>query len=169
MTGPVPTPQLDILVDSPAYFRIGMLGNVVVVGWRGPMDNAAIAQLGLVAHERKERAGAVRHSYIHLMTERVQLPDANTRNEIAKLLPALTDHTGVVVVVLDGSGFWVSALRGFLTGVRVVAPRAFDIRAESALENVLSWFPAEHLKRTGINISREQLEQLVLEAKSWQK
>jgi hypothetical protein len=169
MTGPLPTPQLDILVDSPAYFRIGLLGNVVVVSWRGPMDGAAIAQLGQVAHDLKERAGPVRHSYIHLMTERVQLPDASARNEIGKLLPSLTEHVGVVVVVLDGSGFWVSALRGFLTGVRVLAPRNFDIRAEAALDNVLSWFPAEHLKRTGVNISREQLDQLVLEAKSWQR
>lgn len=166
MTGPL---QLEILVDSPVYFRIGVLGNMVAVGWRGAMDDAAVAQLGQVAHDLKERAGPVRHSYIHLMTERVQLPDANTRNAIAKVLPGLTEHVGVVVVVLDGSGFWVSALRGFLTGVRVLAPRNFDIRAESSLENVLSWLPAEHEKRTGVAFSREQLEQLVLEAKTWQK
>jgi hypothetical protein len=169
MTDSLPTPQLDILVDSPAYFRIGLLGNVVVVSWRGPIDVAAVAQFGQVAHDLKERAGPVRHSYIHLMTERVQLPDSSARNEVGKLLPSLTEHVGVVVVVLDGSGFWVSALRGFVTGVRVLAPRNFDIRAESSLENMLSWFPAEHLKRTGVNISREQLDQLVLEAKTWQK
>ena len=169
MTDPLPTLQIEILVDSPASFRIGLLGNVVAVSWRGPMNDAAVEQLGRVAIDLKESAGPVRHSYVHLMTERVQLPDANTRNEIAKILPALTEHVSVVVVLLEGSGFWSSALRGFLTGVRVLAPRNFDIRAESSITNVLSWFPAEHEKRSGVAFSREQLEYLLLEAKSWQK
>ena len=160
--------QIELLIDLPAHFRMGLLSNVVACGWRGPIDDTAVAQLGHVANNMKERAGPVRHSYLHLMTERVQLPNARARNEIAKLLPGLTEHVGVVVVVLEGSGFWSSALRGFLTGVRVLAPRTFDLRAESSIENVLSWFPAEHQKRTGVVVSREQIEYLALEAKSWQ-
>jgi hypothetical protein len=49
---------------------------------------------------------------------------------------------------------------------RCAVLRTTYVRAESALENLLSWFPAEHLKRTGVNISHEQLDQPVLEAKS---
>lgn len=152
----------------PGHFTLGVFSNVAVCGWRGAITPAAVVRIGEIAFSLKERAGPVRHSYVHMMTERVQLPDANTRHEIAKLMPELVDLVTMIVVVLDGSGFWSSALRSFITGVRVLAPRNFDIRAESSIENVLSWFPSEHLKRSGVTVTREQLEYLMREAKAWQ-
>lgn len=168
MTGPLPSPHIEVLLDLPASFRMGLLGNIVACAWRGPITVEAVEQIGQVARSLQERAGPVRHTYLHLMSERVQLPDASVRNEIALLLPELVDHVSLIVVVLEGSGFWSSAIRGFLTGVRVLAPRTFDIRVESSIENVLTWFPAEHQKRSGVAISREQLEYLLHEVKSWQ-
>jgi hypothetical protein len=169
MTGPLPKLQLETLVDSPAFFRIGAFGNVVVCGWRGPLNAESFAEWAQMARSLMERVGPVRVSFLHLMTERVNLPDAATRSEIAKFLPELAQVVALSAVLLDGSGFWSSALRGFLTGLSVVAPRNFEIRAESSAESLLQWFPAEHQKRTGVFIAREQVEYLLHEAKSWQK
>jgi hypothetical protein len=122
-----------------------------------------------MVRDLKQRSGPVRHSYLHLMTERVQLPAAIIRGETAKLMSELTEHVACAAVLIDGSGFWSSAFRGFLTGLRVLAPRTFDIRAESSIDKLLEWFPREHLKRSGVVITREQLEYLLNEATAWQQ
>ncbi|MET0592911.1 MAG: hypothetical protein ABW133_09445, partial [Polyangiaceae bacterium] len=58
-------------------------------------------------------------------------------------------HFGAVSIVIHGSGFVASAVRSFLTGLRLVAPRSFDFRLHSRTFEVLKWFPAAHENRTG--------------------
>ena len=44
---------------------------------------------------------------------------------------------GAVAVVIGGSGFLASAVRSFLTGLRLVSPRTFDFRLHGKTSEIL--------------------------------
>ena len=71
------------------------------------------------------------------------------------------DHFGAVAVVICGSGFVASAVRSFLTGLRLVAPSTFDFRLHGKTFEVLKWFPAAHFSRTGQTVDTIRLSRVL--------
>jgi hypothetical protein len=67
------------------------------------------------------------------------------------------DQIGCVAVVLGGGGFWASALQSFITGMRLVAPRSYDLRVHEHTDEVASWLPAVHHKRTNVMVDPHEL------------
>ena len=72
-----------------------------------------------------------------------------------------------VAVIIDGSGFWASALRGFITGLQVLAPGTLDLHAHASIDQVLAWLPTEHHKRTGVQLDVKPIALLLRAGKSW--
>jgi hypothetical protein len=78
-----------------------------------------------------------------------------------KIMKDNAPFVGCLAVILGGTGFWVSAMRSVVTGLRAVAPRVLDLRVHGKFEELLEWFPAEHLKRTGVNIDLDAFKRML--------
>jgi hypothetical protein len=153
--------------EAPNVFRIGLLGNVAVTVWLGRLDRAAAQVFARVTTQALDMLQGARGSSVQMINDRVQLPDADTRDVLVQLMRDSAPRTACVSIIIDGRGFWASAVRGFVTSLGVLAPRSFDIHAHTSSAEVIAWLPAEHHKRTGVTIVPEQLEQLLLVGKGW--
>jgi hypothetical protein len=72
-------------------------------------------------------------------------------------------------VIVSGSGFWASAVRGIVTSVQVVAPHSIDLRVHANSAELLSWFPREHELQTGVAIQAAELQRELEQTEAWQR
>ena len=96
-------------------------------------------------------------STIHLVADGAALPTAEVRAHLVSAMKKNADVLACVAVVVGGTGFWTSALRSFVTGLRWLAPRSFDFRMCSSNEEVAKWLPDVHARRTGIELDARRL------------
>jgi hypothetical protein len=96
-------------------------------------------------------------SYVHLVPNRLELPDPAARSALLDLTRDYGARTACVAVVVGGMGFWASAIRGFVTGIRVVAPRSIEFRMHAEIAELVEWFPDEHQRRTGVRLEPSEL------------
>jgi hypothetical protein len=89
------------------------------------------------------------------------LPAPDVRAHFVDALKKNAENLACVAVVVAGTGFWTSALRSFVTGLRWLAPRSFEFRMDSTVEDVAKWLPAEHATRTGVELDRRRLVQVI--------
>ena len=167
MAGPRLSDPIVIVGEMPLAFRIGMLGPVVVTCWFGPADAAAARGLARVTNDVIARQQGQRFSNVHLIDRRVRIPDAETRAVLVQLAHDTAAHIACVGVIIEGEGFWASAVRGVITGLRAITPRSAHIHAYASIAQIVDWLPSEHEKRTGVPIDRGQVEYLLQEAKRW--
>lgn len=159
--------DLAVVDEFPGVFRAGVVGRVAIVAWIGRLETDSAEQYARFYHEFIARLGGGRASFVHLCTERVALPSSGARATLTKLSEN-GDPLACVSVVIEGSGFWASAVRGFLTGMRLLGPGSLRIHEHSTIADVIAWLPAEHEKLTGERIDSGELAKYLATAKSWQ-
>lgn len=142
-----------VVGQVPGVHQVWAWRNVVVVRWIGRPSGEAAAMLGPISDQLFARLTATKLSYVHLVPNKLELPDAESRTAFIELTQNYGSRTACVAVVVGGVGFWASAVRGFVTGIRVIAPRTMDFRLHAEISELLEWFPEEHARRSG-----EQLE-----------
>jgi hypothetical protein len=113
--------------------------------------------LGPISDQLFASLTATKLSYVHLVPNKLELPDAATRTAFIELAHNYGSRTACVAVVVGGVGFWASAIRGFVTGIRVIAPRSTDFRMHAEISELLEWFPEEHARRSGVQLESSDL------------
>ena len=154
-------PDEPIVLDTePGAFIFGAWKNVFIGVWE--------SQATMPAVDRMVRATTILNdlhpmgrSTIHVVAQGAGLPAADVRAHFANALKKNAENLACVAVVVVGTGFWTSALRSFVTGLRWLAPRSFAFRMNSTIEDVGKWLPAEHTKRTGVGLDRKRLVQVI--------
>ena len=134
--------------------------NLQIASWTA-QGTIALVEL-LAEHSRRFHQ---RHpqgvSVVHLISKGPALPEAPTRERLKTLLEANAKTLACVAIVLDGRGFWASAVRSFLVGLRLVAPRTFQMQVFSTPEEVAAWLPELHLQRTRVRIDAADLVEAI--------
>jgi hypothetical protein len=155
----MPEPSSIAVVGAfPTVYRVWLWRNVMIVSWFGrPASAQAVHQLGAITGQVLERLGPGKLSYVHMIPNGLDLPDSETRSAFLKITRVHASHTACVAVVVAGSGFWASAMRSFVTGFRILAPRLFDLRIHATLAELLAWFPEEHARITGVQLDGDEL------------
>jgi hypothetical protein len=161
------TRDLAVMGEFPGVFRVGMCGRVAIAAWFGSLSIESVEAYARVVQDVIARLGGGRGSVVHLVNERVGMPPSATRPALTKLMED-TQALSCASVVVQGSGFWASAIRGFLTGMRLLGPSTYRIREHSTLADVVAWLPAEHEKFTGEPLDPEELARCLEIAKRWQ-
>jgi hypothetical protein len=161
--------EIAIIGEAPGVFRVAMLGHLTVTAWFAQLDKASAHVLARVNDDLIARLKGERVSSVHLVNNRVKLPDAGARDVLAKIMRDSAKSVACVTVIIDGDGFWASALRSFVTGLRVLAPGSIDLHAHASIAEVLAWLPPEHFKRAGTHVDAGQLERLLVAGKRWQE
>ena len=142
-----------VIVDAvPGVFQFGTWNDIMFAAWEAPADAISVPRLDALAKDFQKAHPGKRQSGIHILREGVGLPTPAGRAGLMKMMKTESDHFGAIAVVICGSGFVASAVRSFLAGLRLLAPRTFEFRLHARTSEVLKWFPAAHFSRTGEQI-----------------
>ncbi|HKP57428.1 MAG TPA: hypothetical protein VJV78_11940 [Polyangiales bacterium] len=144
----------------------GAWANISLTRWVGRGTAAAVDKVSRVGDEvRTQYPSGV--SAIHLIAETAGMPTPEAREGLVKLMNRKTERLGCVGVVVGGSGFWASAIRSLVTGMRAVSSRAYELKLAGSIDEIVAWFPDQHAKRTGIAIDPDELAKALRTANEW--
>lgn len=149
------TETLRVLDQEPGQFAFLAWKNITIVVWTGLPDAAAVRRLAAVGETRMREHSVL--SDVHLVTGHIGLPDAETRTALVSESRRATGNLAAVGVVLGGSGFWASAIRGFVTSVHVLLSAPFEFKIVSQVDELVQWLPDVHARRSGVQVSAEEL------------
>ncbi|HKO94476.1 MAG TPA: hypothetical protein VJU61_25155 [Polyangiaceae bacterium] len=144
-------PKGDFALEAhvPGRYVAATAGDIVAFHWVGDAERSAIQQLELLL-EKQTASRTKPASALHIVHPRVGLPNAEVRGALISLLEGYARTMGCVGVALLGTGFWASAMRSALTGIRMIVPMgALPMRFAQDVDELLPWFCATHQERTG--------------------
>jgi len=98
-------------------------------------------------------------SAVHIITKNAPLPSAEVREQLQRVMKRYLEHVACICHVVEGSGFWASALHGFLTGLHWIARGTFRLHICADIASAARWVPAPHVDATKVAISAAELEQ----------
>jgi hypothetical protein len=141
----------QLLVEQPGVVIVRGWRNLAICVWTGQATGRAASMVAQTV-DRPEVQG-LRQSFVHVIHNKRPLPDSNARQIFMKLMKERADDLACIAIVVLGSGFWASAMRNAVIGMRVFAPSTFDFKVFGSCEEVVGWLPAAHERQTGIAIS----------------
>jgi hypothetical protein len=98
-------------------------------------------------------------SAVHILANGIPLPEADVRERLRQVTSRYAEHLGCVCHVVEGSGFWASALHSFLTGLHLLARGPFRLHICSDIAAAARWVPGPHMRRTNVSIVSAELEE----------
>jgi hypothetical protein len=148
--------QLIVFDAEPDSFAFCGWRNVTISVWWLQATGPAVERMATFSRAtmRKHPEGM---SNIHIIKEGAQLPDTDGRKGLMELMRHHERDIACAAVVVGGSGFWASALRGAVTGMWLAAATRIDMRLMGTYEEVASWVPAKHLARTSVQLDPAEL------------
>jgi hypothetical protein len=164
-TSSAPREALLVFDSEPGAFVFGAWKNVLVAIWAGQLTGASVERFTRAVNEMSERRPGLR-SNVHVITEGTGLPTQEAR---AQLVASMRRHSGelaCVAVVFCGSGFWASALRAAVTGMRFLAPRSFDFELFSTVDEACHWLSSNHKLITGVSFESGELRDALRKAQA---
>lgn len=148
--------KLEALETEPGVLSIYGFENISIFVWHAKPTLAAAQQLARVSMRRRaEFAHGI--SVVHLVQATFEMPDPATRDAFVKLLRDGGGKLAVLCVIGGDGGFWASALRSLITGLRVLSRGSFDLGLHTDVGEAVKYLLPRHLEKTGVPINAEQL------------
>lgn len=160
-----PQRTVEILDREPGVFAFSAWQNITMFVWQGRAGLQAVRRLAEVT-DPIYAAYPEGVSNIHILTAGIPLPGNEVRDELGKLMRSRAHQRACIGFVLEGGGFWASALRSLITGMRVLAPRSFELRIGGSVEEVANWLPGPHFKKTGRHVDSESIRAAIEETRT---
>jgi hypothetical protein len=101
-------------------------------------------------------------SGLHLVANGASLPEADTRERAKLWLDKYGRVMGGLCCVIEGSGFWASAVQGVLTSLLWFQGRPFETKLCPTIEQGAQWLPALHAKKTGTQLHAALLQEALV-------
>jgi hypothetical protein len=158
-----PASSLTVLDREPGAFLFGQWKNVTILAWSAIANAATIARLkralSVVVGSHPEG-----RSTVSIIAEGLPLPTPEARIAIIDLIKRNAGDIACIAVVVNGSGFGSSALRGAHTDIRAKSTMSYDMGVLGSLGELKAWLPPRHLKRTQVALDPAELESIVQRA-----
>jgi hypothetical protein len=147
--------QLALLHETQGFF-MGTWKNVALHVWTGPATPTLVNVLAELwapfANAHPEGVSAV-----HVIANNVSLPDKDARAQLGRLSNRYANQLACLCYVVEGSGFWASALRSFLTGLRMLTQGSFKQHICADIAAAARWVPTPHSQKTNVSFSPGEL------------
>jgi|CZKU01.1.fsa_nt_gi hypothetical protein len=151
--------QIDVLHNANGLV-IATWKNVAIHVWTAEATRALVDTLD--QHSAPfTRAHPERVSSIHIIGKNAPLPSADVREQLQQLTKRYASHIAALCHVVEGSGFWASALHGFLTGLHWLIRGSFQLKTCADIESAARWVPSHHLRETHVAIGINELEEVL--------
>jgi hypothetical protein len=157
-----PISELILIDEDPGRYRFYKWQHVHLVVWVGPAVGATARRLGAATPPQPP---GTQRSDVHIVTSGTALPSADARSGFVELMKQMDGDIACIGVVIEGGGFWASAMRSAVIGLSMMAPKTLPFRAMGSFEDLTAWLPAEHRRRTGITIDSVGLRRALTEAR----
>lgn len=159
-TRPSKPAPLERIAEYPGVVTISGWQNLRIVSWVAQATGPAVDEVALAMDRSREYP---QYSWVHLIRDGLGLPDADARAGFVRMMTERSNELACVAVVVGGTGFWASAMRNAVIGLRVFAPRKFELRLHGTTDEVVKWLPGAHQRTTKVelpaNLLREWLKQ----------
>jgi len=157
---------LELVGEYPGVVVLAAWKNVGICTWVSAAIGPAVE--ALEAAMQRITVPGQRTSWIHIIRDKAGLPDVAARSGFVRIMTEREAELGCIAVVVGGSGFWASAMRNAVIGLRVFTPRKFELRLHGSITEVVEWFPAAHAKVSGVQLSPATLQRLLAEAERFE-
>jgi hypothetical protein len=152
-----PAPQLLHDADG---FVMATWKNLALHVWTIQATPALVAKLDVLSTAFiKEHPEGI--SAVHIIAKNAPLPDKVVREQLRQVSERHAKHVACVCHVVEGSGFWASALQSFLTGLHWLSKRSYGLHICSDIRSAAQWLPTQHAKRTNVTIAPVELEEVL--------
>ena len=139
---------LALLASERAAYAFYRWENVAINLWASQPDARAVDLLGKLT-ERSAQECPNGIASIHWIANGAGLPTPEARSQLAEIAKRWDRHLLCVGVLLRGDGFWASAVRSALTGIVLLAPRAYQMRFYGELSPLTRFVSEQVQQRTG--------------------
>lgn len=150
-------PDAPAIVYETAGLAVAHWKNVAIHLWTGSPSTAMVMKL-----DELSPAFASAHprgiSSIHIIAQGTPLPEGDVRHALRSLTNKYAKNIACVCHVVEGAGFWASALQSFLTGFHFALRDPFELHICATLEMAARWMPEPHVRRTGVFVPTHDLE-----------
>jgi hypothetical protein len=158
---PLPTRRIQehavLIGGAPGVHEVWLWHNVLIIAWRDRATAHAARALTATTGEVLAQRRFDKLSYIHMILNKLELPDSQVRTALVDSTKQYHMHMGCSAVIVSGGGFWASAIRSFITGIRVLTPRSMELRIHGSIAELESWFCTVHAEKTGIELDSDAL------------
>jgi len=162
-TAPEPELEMIRLAAVPEQYGFYRWGNVAINVWNAPPSEASVACIADLT-EQSSRTFPEGISSVHWLTPDAGVPSRSARAGLRAISVQHDEHIKCVAAVLDGGGFWASAVRAALNGIVMTADVKFVPRLYGNLDGLLDWLPEAHHRATGVRVRGGALRTRILEA-----
>jgi hypothetical protein len=130
--------------------------NLTLVVWATQATLGLSRQLEVVSTDLI-RAHPRGISSVHLIADKTPLPGADARNHLQEITVRYAADLACIGTVIDGDGFWASAMRSFLRSLHWLSRRPFKAHYAGNIAELAEWLPAHHVVKTGVAIQPAEL------------
>jgi hypothetical protein len=157
---------LRFVGEHEGSLRVWAWLNVEIAHWYGkPTGPAARTLWHMTDQILAELGSTTKLSFVHLVANKIALPDAETRSVLVEASKTHEERSALCAIMLNGTGFWASAFRGFATSITLLIPKTMQVRVCGSPAELVPWFPSEHGRRTGVSLDPETLVSVLAQAK----
>lgn len=149
-------PELVLLAEEPGSYAFYTWQNIMIACWSQSATGPAIAKVTVLrqaVHDRHPEGVSV----IYLIANEAGLPTAEARAGVKELMARFSKQRACLAIAIQGTGFWASAMRAVITGVRIMVPLSFPMGVFGDVKELAEWLPQRHELRTGIRIKPAEL------------
>lgn len=154
---PEPEGSLEILLHEPGRHTLTRWHNTMLCSWLHPGNTAELERLVQFSVQETKRHPRG-FSSVHVVHDGLAMPDASERAVLSELIKQLHGHLVCVGVLMQGGGFWASAMQSMMTSLSIVTARTHSMRFARTPAELSAWFVEEHGRRTGVRFSAQALE-----------
>ena len=167
MQAPSNSSGLELVGEYAGKFRSWRWKNVVFFGWATSICTPGAEAYATLMDSLSKSTRPGKLSAIHLVAKNLTLPELEPRAIVTEVLRVHGEQLACVGAVVEGTGFWLSAMRSFTTGLLALSARPFEMRMHGELDELLAWFPQAHKRRTGVELGSAELRQHLETARAW--
>lgn len=157
--------ELRFVGEHPGALRVWAWRNVVIAHWYGKPTGPVAQTLWRCTDLILDQLGDGKLvSFVHLIANQLAMPDADARAVLVDSSKSHETRSALSAIVVNGSGFWASALRGVATSITILIPKTVQVRIVGGPAELVPWFPSEHERRTGVPLDPDELVSVLTKA-----
>ena len=157
--GPARGQEQPTIVSVTEGCVFGYWRNVVIQIWATRADVQLIGELERVT-ETVSRAHS-NHSVVVLTLGHSPLPTPEARAAIQPMTPRYAKQTIATSILLESSGFWASAVLGFVTSVQALQNKQMRIKTFSSMDDLIPWTVSSHNAQSAQPIEGSELRHVL--------
>lgn len=155
--------QVTLFDFEQGRFALSRWKNLSIVVYATGADGAMLARMSkLTPLMRKEFPDG--HSNLAFVLNGCPLPTEKAQQAIVAAYRNPESGLRCASVIVEGEGFWASALRSSVIGMGLQGER-IRLGLHSTISEMIEWLPVEHEKNTGVALNKTELQRTVTEAR----